>query len=120
MEFKLPHDIRLFILGVLGACVVAVIVTIIVVASSNRTQATAAAPAPDLASTLSSLDLSNFQVPESYTEAWKQQWYPSRAQEKKWTWEEVQRFWRDPRKSALASITAENDKKINELFKGVK
>ena len=117
---KLPNDIRLFLLGVLGACVVAVIVTIIVVASSNRAPKTAVAPAPDLASTLSSLDLSNFQIPESYTTAWKQQWYPSRNQEKKWTWQEVQRYWRDPRKSALASIAAENDKKLNELFKGVK
>jgi hypothetical protein len=117
---RLPNDIRLFIFGVLGACVVAVIVTIIVVASSHRRPPEVKVERPDLASTLSSLDLSNFQIPESYTEVWKQKWYPSRAQEKQWTWEEVQRFWRDPRKSALNSITAENDAKMNELFKGVK
>ncbi len=116
---KISNEMRLFILGVAGACVLAVIVTVIVMAVGNSRTAPPKTESADLAGSLSSLDLSNFQVPDSYIEVWKQSWYPSRAQEKKWTWDEVQRFWLDPRKSALAGISEENDKKVTELFKGV-
>lgn len=119
MRYRVSGEMRTFLLGVAGACVLAVVITVIVMASSNHRPRPAAAPAADLAGSLSSLDLSNFQVPNSYTEVWKQKWYPSRVQEKKWTWTEVQRFWLDPRRSALKSISEENDKKLNELFKGV-
>lgn len=122
MSIKGPKEIRLFILGVLGVSVVAVVVTVVVMTTSNGAHrlSNIQKQAVGLTSTLSSLDVSSFQIPERYTEAWKQRWFPSRSREKKWTWDEVQRFWRDPRRSALSSITAENDRKLHELFQGVK
>lgn len=119
MALKIDNQLRLFLLGVLGASLVAVLVTVIVVSTGGRSTPTPTLPRSDIARGLSSLDLSDFKIPPSYTEAWKQKWYPSRARQNKWTWEEVQRFWRDPRKSALKSIIEENNRKMNDLFKGV-
>ena len=116
---RLSRQVRIFILGALGAGVAAAIITIIILAVTTRPVQPSQAPTDNLSATLSALDVSNFQVPRRYTQAWQAKWYASRPQQKRWPWEEVQRFWKDPRKSALASIAAENDKKMNTLFNGV-
>lgn len=118
MFARLPRDIRLFILGALGAAFLAVIITIVVVASGPGRARTAAMPT--IQDSLSSLDLGSFQLPPQFTQTWQLKWYASRAQQKKWTWAEVQRFWVDPRESVLKSLSAENAKKIEELVSGDK
>lgn len=117
---KLSREVRWFLLGVAGVSLVAVLITVIVVATSNRQTPFSQPERVNLAGSLSSLDISDFRIPSSYTEVWKPRFYPSRARETKWSWPEVQRFWLDPRKSLLASITEENNRKMQELFKGVK
>jgi hypothetical protein len=118
MFAQLPREIRLFILGVLGAALVAVIITAAVVATGPGRDRAAAMPT--IQDSLSSLDLGSFQFPSAFTHTWQLKWYPSREQQKKWTWAEVQRFWVDPRTSVLESLSAENAKKIDELLSEVK
>ncbi|HUZ16796.1 MAG TPA: hypothetical protein VMV68_00295 [Spirochaetia bacterium] len=116
---RLPREIRLFILGALGAAALAVIITVIAMSAGRRPQAPVAVE-NGIQKSLSSLDLSDFQFPNSFIETWRPKWYPSRQQEKKWTWTEVEQFWIDPRTSVIKSLSEENDSKMESLFGGVK
>lgn len=120
MTLNVSREVRWFILGALAAGIIAVLITVIVVAAGRGGAPASHTPKVDLANSLSSLDVSDFKIPKSYNQVWKQKWYPSRKREKRWTWTEVQRFWIDPRKSLLTSISSENDKTMKALFKGVK
>jgi len=114
----MSREIRLFTIATVAVAIVAVLITVTVSLTARRS---ASAPHPDasLAATIERLSFSDLEFPKEYVTVWKERWYASRPQQKAWTWEEVQRFWKDPRQSALATVSAQNDARIRALFQGV-
>ena len=112
------REVRLFAIATLALAVVAVVIAVTV---SLATRKPAPAPQPDtsLSATMERLSFSDLEFPKEWVTVWKGRWYPSRPQQAAWTWEEVQRFWKDPRQSALATVSAQNDARIRALFQGV-
>ncbi len=114
----LPREIRLFMLATLAVALVAVLIAVTV---SLATGKPAPGPQPDasLTSTIERFSFSDLEFPKDYVTVWKQRWYLSRPQQTAWTWEEVQRYWKDPRQSALATVSARNNARIRALLQGV-
>jgi hypothetical protein len=118
MVARISREMRLVMLFVLGAGLLAVIITIIVVSAARAAYPQTPASQSTDVDAFSSLDISDFQFPDDYTQTWKPTWYASRDQQSHWTWEEVQKYWIDPRTSVIRSLKDQNDKKIDKLLSG--
>ena len=115
---KLSRELRIFLLGV-GACALLAVLVTVTVTLASRKPAPPAEAAPDLAASAGLVDFSDLAFPDDYVALWRARWYPSRPRLSSWTWDQVQSFWRDPRQSALRSISDQNDEKVRALLAGV-
>ncbi len=114
----IPREIRLFILATVVVAIVAAVIAA-AVSQSGRKPVASLPIDTSLSASIERFSFSDLEFPKDYVTVWKDRWYSSRPQESAWTWEEVKRFWKNPRTSALATVSAQNDARMRALFEGV-
>ncbi len=65
------------------------------------------------------IDISEFAVPETWKHLVENKWIPYRKDREKWTREEVEKYWQDPKDAILKYLEKENEIVIDELFKDI-
>ncbi len=65
------------------------------------------------------MDISEFAVPETWKHLVEDKWIPYRKDREKWTREEVEKYWQDPKDAILNYLEKENEIVIDELFKDI-
>lgn len=115
MRLFTTKELRIITVVVAVATIVAV--TITVVRESPKTRESI----PTEISTSKKFDLliSDMIIPEDYTEEPSSRWYLSRPPLRKWSEEQIARYWIDPRQIGIEILEKENDRLIEEMFEDV-
>ena len=117
----LPRVKKSFIIGLAAGAVLTLVVVVTVIVFQGPPKPKAVPVAPNLTEGKEKLDLSvyDFALPDEIERFLLPSPQYFREPREKWTREEVDRFWKDPRALGIEVLTRENRRKLDELFQNV-
>ncbi len=111
------NELKIYLLVVGGLAVLSLIITGIVLLpgyiSYNKVKSI------DDQSLIAPIDMSLFEIPESYKHLRENKFVPFLPDKDYWSKEDVAPYWKDPKQLILEYLDKQNENYINEMFKTI-
>jgi len=111
------NELKIYLLVVGGLAVLSLIITGIVLLpgyiSYNRAKLIDEQPV------IAPIDMSLFEIPESYKQLRENEFVPFLPDKDYWSKEDVAPYWKDPKQLILEYLDKQNENYINEMFKTI-
>jgi hypothetical protein len=118
MRIVSSQELKIIGLVVAAATVLAILITVVVRLGSGSRKAPVAEN-PTTTQTQDSIMVSEFLIPEDYSVDSESDWFFSREPLQRWTRDQIERYWIDPRDIGIELLQETNDTLIEQLMEGI-